>query len=76
MALINVYYADVGEQGPRGGCGSHSEHRVVKDIIAVPGGERGTICYKGRAISVWRRPAWSYWTTRKSELDPPKAYYL
>jgi hypothetical protein len=73
VAIIEVRYHDVGEQGPRLGCGSKTEHRTVRDITPVQGGEMGTIRYKGRDVRVYRRSGLgSIWTTDRATLGPIK----
>jgi hypothetical protein len=71
--IIHIRYCDVGEQGPRLGCGQKTEHRAVIDITPAEGGEMGIVRYKGKYVQVYRRTGLSkIWTTDQSELGPLK----
>jgi hypothetical protein len=74
MATVHIRYVDVGEQGPRLGCGLKTEYRTVRNIVPVTGGgEKGVIRYKGRDVQVYRRDSDTrIWTTDWGVLGPIK----
>jgi hypothetical protein len=76
---VEVHYRDIGECGPRLGCGFFVTRRLVREVAAIEshrgGAEMGTITYDGKPLRVFRSLPHGTWTSDRGELEPIKAMY-